>query len=46
MTLYRAVDRGRSVGPALAAATGLSVAGLTGRWRDYLATLADGAGAA
>ncbi|MBB3040412.1 hypothetical protein [Nocardioides soli] len=43
--LYRAVDRGRSVGPALAAATGLSVADLTGRWRDYLATLAD-AGAA
>ncbi|MDF1603019.1 hypothetical protein [Nocardioides sp. YIM 152315] len=40
VAFYRAVDRGRSVGSALVAASGLTVAQLTGEWRDYLVGLA------
>ena len=40
VALYRAVDRGRRLGPALSATTGLTLAGLTARWRDHLRELA------
>lgn len=38
--LYRAVDRGRAVGPALASTVGLSVSELTHAWRRELEDLA------
>jgi hypothetical protein len=40
VAFYRAVDRGRSIGAALASTAGLTVPELTGQWRDYLAELA------
>ncbi|MFC7494764.1 MULTISPECIES: hypothetical protein [unclassified Nocardioides] len=40
VAFYRAVDRGRDVDAALTSTTGLTVAGLTGEWRDYLTDLA------
>jgi hypothetical protein len=43
VAFYRAVDRGRALGPALASTTGLSVAGLTAQWRSYLTDLAGAA---